>query len=218
MDVARPASVVRNRKIKRFALAVLILLVAGAMTLGLSKMKPAAPSVDRATVWTDTVKRGPMLREVRGLGTLVPEEVRWIPAMRDGLVERIKARPGDSVGSDTVLLELSNPELEQQVVDAELQVRAAEADLVNTRAQLQRDVLNQQVTQNNVATAYQQAKLDANADAEMAAKGLISAITMKKSAFTADALNAQNEMEKKRIEIYSKSAEAQIAASQARID
>ena len=218
MDVARPASVVRNRKIKRFALAVLILLVAGAMTLGLSKMKPAAPSVDRATVWTDTVKRGPMLREVRGLGTLVPEEVRWIPAMRDGLVERIKARPGDSVGSDTVLLELSNPELEQQVVDVELQVRAAEADLVNTRAQLQRDVLNQQVTQNNVATAYQQAKLDANADAEMAAKGLISAITMKKSAFTADALNAQNEMEKKRIEIYSKSAEAQIAASQARID
>jgi len=187
MDVARPASVVRNRKIKRFALAVLILLVAGAMTLGLSKMKPAAPSVDRATVWTDTVKRGPMLREVRGLGTLVPEEVRWIPAMRDGLVERIKARPGDSVGSDTVLLELSNPELEQQVVDVELQVRAAEADLVNTRAQLQRDVLNQQVTQNNVATAYQQAKLDANADAEMAAKGLISAITMKKSAFTADA-------------------------------
>src|SRR5207244_1848650 len=94
---------------------------------------------------TDTVKRGAMLREVRGLGTLVPEEVRWIPAMRDGLVERIKARPGDAVASDTVLLELSNPELEQQVVDAELQVRAAEADLVNMRAQLERDLLNQQL-------------------------------------------------------------------------
>src|SRR5262247_827246 len=105
MDVARPASVVRKKRLKRAIFAALLLCVAGAMTLSLSKMKPAAPSVDHATVWTDTVKRGSMLREVRGLGTLVPEELRWIPALRDGLIEKINVHPGDTVRPDTILLE-----------------------------------------------------------------------------------------------------------------
>src|SRR4029077_10567692 len=108
---------------------------------------PAAPSVDHATVWTDTVKRGSMLRGVRGLGTLVPEELRWIPALRDGLIEKINVRPGDTVRAATILLQMSNPDLEQSVLDAELQVRGAEADLANTRAQLQTQVLNQQAAQ-----------------------------------------------------------------------
>src|SRR5262245_28709788 len=117
MDVVRPASVIRNKKIKRIAFSAIVLLAAGAVTVGLSKMKPAAPTVEQP-VWTDTVKRGSMLREVRGLGTLVPEELRWIPALRDGLIEKINVHPGDTVRAETILLEMSNPDLQQSVLDA----------------------------------------------------------------------------------------------------
>jgi HlyD family secretion protein len=218
MDVARPASVVRNKKTKRMVFALLILLSGGAMTIGLSRMKPAAPSVEKATVWTDTVKRGPMVREVRGLGTLVPEELRWIPALQSGLIEKINVRPGDTVITQTILIEMSNPELEQSVLDAELQVRGAEADLANTRAQLQTQLLNQQAAQVMAESAYKQAKMQADVDEIMATKGLGSEITMKKSKVAAEALEAQNEMEKKRVDMNSKAAEAQIEAAAARID
>src|SRR5262245_32767606 len=113
MDVVRPKSVARNKKIKRFVAGVVVLIVASVVTLGLSRMKPAAPSVDRATVWIDTVKRGEMLRQVRGIGTLVPEEVRWIPATTDGIIELRRARAGDVVRGDTVLLVMSNPDVQQ---------------------------------------------------------------------------------------------------------
>jgi HlyD family secretion protein len=136
MDVPRP-SAARKRRIRRLIYFVFSLVVISAGTVGLSRMKPAAPSVDRATVWIDRVKRGPMIREIRGIGTLVPEEVRLIPALRDGLVERINVHPGDPVRKGTVLLEMSNPELQQQVLEAGLQLQGAEADLANTRAQLQ---------------------------------------------------------------------------------
>jgi HlyD family secretion protein len=218
MDVARPASVIRNKKIKRAVFAALVLLVAGAMTLGLSRMKPAAPTVDHATVWTDTVKRGSMLREVRGLGTLVPEELRWIPALRDGLVEKINVHPGDAVTPGTILLEMSNPDLQQAVLDAAIQLRGVEADLANTRAQLQTQVLNQQAAQVAVESAYKQAKMQADVDEILAKKGLGSEITMQKSKVAADALAAQNEMEKKRVEMNSRSADAQIQAAEARVD
>src|SRR5919197_800501 len=109
MDVARPQSVVRNKKIKRIVAGVVVLIAAAGVTLGLSRMKPAAPSVDRATVWVDTVKRGEMLRQVRGIGTLVPEEVRWIPATSDGIIEERRVRPGDVVKADTIILVMSNP-------------------------------------------------------------------------------------------------------------
>src|ERR1051326_3616443 len=127
MDIVRP-NAVRNKRIKQSIYGLLALVAASAIALGLSRMKPAAPAVDRTTVWIDTVKRGEMLRQVRGLGTLVPEEVRWIPALSDGRVEKILARPGTSVKADTVLVELSNPEVEQEAVDARFQVKAAEAE------------------------------------------------------------------------------------------
>ena len=114
MDVARPQSVARNKKIKRIIAAVLVLVAAAGVTLGLSRMKPAAPSVDRATVWIDTVKRGEMLRQVRGIGTLVPEEVRWIPATSDGIIEERRVRPGDVVKPNTVILVMSNPDVQQR--------------------------------------------------------------------------------------------------------
>src|SRR5215510_596709 len=117
MDVARPASHARQKKIRRAIYGGLAVLGVGAITLALSRLQPAAPSVERATVWIDTVKRGPMVREVHGLGTLVPEDIRWIPATTTGRVERIVIRPGTIVKKDTVILELSNPQLEQELED-----------------------------------------------------------------------------------------------------
>src|SRR5262245_10625185 len=118
MDVARPQSVARNKRIKRIAIGILVLIAAAGVTLGLSRMKPAAPSVERATVWIDTVKRGEMLRQVRGIGTLVPEEVRWIPATSDGIIEERRVRAGDVVRPDTIILVMSNPDSRQRATEA----------------------------------------------------------------------------------------------------
>ena len=146
MDIQRSASVARNKKIKRLIYLLLVLIGASAVTLGLSRMKPAAPTVDRGTLWVDTVKRGPMLVTVRGLGTLVPEEVRIIPATRDGLVESKRVKIGDTVRPDTILVVLTNPDLLQQLANDELAYQRAIADLANTRAQLETQVLNQKST------------------------------------------------------------------------
>src|SRR5499427_10354030 len=167
MDVARPQSVARNKKIKRMLAAVLVLIAAAGVTLGLSRMRPAAPSVDRATVWIDTVKRGEMLRQVRGIGTLVPEEVRWIPATSDGIIEERKVRPGDTVKADTILLIMSNPDVTQRTTDAELQLKGAEADLANLQATLQNDLLNQQAQLAGVESEYHRAQLDYEANEEL---------------------------------------------------
>src|SRR6476660_6922107 len=144
MDVARPTSVARNKKIKRVVIGILVLIAAAGVTLGLSRMKPAAPSVDSGTLWRDVVKRGEMLRQVHGIGTLVPEEVRWIPATNDGVIEERRVRAGDTVKPDTILLVMSNPDVRQRATDAELQLKGAEADLANLRATVENDLLNQQ--------------------------------------------------------------------------
>lgn len=218
MDVARPQSVARNKKIKRIVYVVLFLIAAAGVTLGLSRMSPAAPTVDRATVWIDTVKRGEMLRQVRGLGTLVPEEVRWIPATTDGIIEERKVRPGDTVKAHTIILVMSNPDVRSRMIDANLQLKGAEADLANLRAQLQRDILNQQALQGSVESDYNRAKLDFEANQELSKDGLISELILKKSQVTAQELASKNEMEKRKVEVNSRSAEAQIAAQQARVD
>src|SRR6185295_7240139 len=140
MDIARPTNI-RRRRLKRTAYAVAGVGIVALLTLGLSRLKPAAPSVERATVWIDTVKRGPMLRAVHGLGTLVPEDIRWIPATTMGRVERILSRPGTVVAADAVILELSNPSLDQELQEAILKVKASEAALANLRVQLANDVL-----------------------------------------------------------------------------
>lgn len=218
MDVARPQSVARNKKIKRIAIFVVVLAIASVVTLVLSRMPQAAPTVDGATVWKDTVKRGEMLRQVRGLGTLVPEKVRWIPATTDGIIEEIKNRAGDTVRADSVVLVMSNPDVRSRMTDAELQLRGAEADLVNLRAQLQKDILNQQALQSSVESDLNRAKLDFEANQELAKDGLISELILKKSQVTAHELAAKNEMEKKKVAVNSQSADAQIAAQQARVD
>src|SRR5512139_3373947 len=123
VDIQRPASVARNRRIKQIVWAAVALIAVLVITVALSRLKPAAPTVERATVWVDTVKRGPMVRNVRGLGTLVREEIRWIPAVTAGRVERIIVRPGAQVTPDTVVLELSNPTQTQAALEAEQQLK-----------------------------------------------------------------------------------------------
>src|SRR5438093_11349924 len=218
MDVARPASVIRNRKIKRLIYSLVLLVAVSAGTFGLSRMKAAAPSVDRATVWIDTVKRGEMLREVRGLGTLVPENARWIPATTDGIIEEIKAQAGDTAAVFTVIVVLSNVVVRQRATDSELQLEGAEADLVNVRATLRNQILNQQSQQAIVESQYNQAQLDLDANRQLAQTGLIAEVVLKKSELLARELGVRNEMEKKKIEANTESAEAQLSAQQARVD
>jgi HlyD family secretion protein len=218
VDVARPKSVIRNKKIKKVVYVVLVLIAASAVTLGLSRMAPAAPSVDGATLWPDTVKRGEMLRQVRGLGTLVPEEVRFIPATSDGIIEERKARAGDTVTANSIILVMSNPDVQQRATDAQLQLKGAEADLANLRATLQTQILNQQAMQASVESDYNRAKLDLEANQELAKDGLVADVILKKSQVTTQELASKNEMEKKKVEVNSRSAEAQLAAQQARVD
>src|SRR5678809_891641 len=144
MDIPR-LGVARKRTIKRILFLIAILLAVSAATYRLSKMKAAAPAVDRATLWPDKVKRGSMLRDIHGTGTLVPEDIRWIPSARDGVVEKINVRIGDTVNPNTVLAELSNSDLVQAMMDSGLQIKAAEADLINTRTGHENDVISQQI-------------------------------------------------------------------------
>lgn len=127
-------------------------------------MEPAAPTVEQSTVWTDTVKRGPMLRQVHGLGTLVPEEILFVPAVNEGRVEKIQVRPGARVSAGTVLLVLSNPELELEAIEAEFQVKAAEARLQDLKVQLQNQRLAQEAAVAQVKSEYVRAQVTADRD------------------------------------------------------
>jgi HlyD family secretion protein len=217
MDIPRPSSV-RKKRIRQTVYGLGILTVVSVVTLGLSRLKPAAPTVERATVWTDTVKRGEMLRQVRGLGTLVPEEIRWIPAVTEGRVERIVIRPGAVVQADSVILELSNPDLQRQVLDAEWQVKAAEAELTNLRVQLQSQLLNQRAAAATVEADYRQAKLQAEVDEQLTKDGLTSELNLKRSKVRAEELATRVELDHKRLEIASEAVQAQLAVQQAKVE
>lgn len=217
VDIPRPDQA-RKRRLKRATYAVVGITVLFLVTIGVSRLKPAAPSVDRATVWVDTVKRGPMLRQVRGTGTLVPEDIRWIPAVTDGRVERIILRPGAVVTPDTVILELSNPELNQSVFEAELQLRAAEAQLQNRRVELDSQLLTQRAQLATVEAEFRQARLQAEADEILAKDGLTSELTMKISRSRAEELDNRTTIERQRLEMAEKGMRSQIAVQQAEVD
>jgi HlyD family secretion protein len=188
------------------------------ITWGLSTLKPAAPTVEKATVWPDTVKRGPMLIQVRGLGTLVPEEILWIPATTDGRVVRRFVLPGSPVTADTVVLELTNPELEQLALDAEWQLRAAQAQLNSLKAQLESQLLDQKAAAATVQSEYQQAKLNAEKDEELAKLGLGASLNVKLSKAKAEALTTRNAIEQQRLQVSSDSVKAQLDAQKARVE
>ena len=217
MDVPR-AGIARKKRQKRIIIIGLVVLGLIAATFGLSRLKPAVPSVDRSTVWIDTVKRGPMVRQVRGLGTLVPEEIRWIAAVTEGRVDKIVVRPGAQVQPDTVLLELSSPEVEQTARDADLQYKAAEAELTTLRATLQRELLDQESTAARVHSEYQQAKMENETNDNLAKNGLVSDLTHKTSKIKAEDLAARDAIEQKRYEFAKTSIEPQIASKQAAVD
>jgi len=215
MDIARKPP---NKKVKRIIFSGIAIILLLGITLGLSRMKPAAPSVDRANLWTDTVKRGSMLRQVRGTGSLVPEQVQWIPAATDGRITRVVVLPGTQVKADTVLLEMSNPELELQARDAELQLKAAEAELRNQRVQLENQKMTQEASAAQVKADYEEAKLRLDADEALAKEGLVADINLKVSKGKAEELGTRYEIEKKRLATSEEAIGAQVAVAQAKVD
>jgi len=217
MDVARPDRA-RKRRIRRIIYVVLALAIIPVITLALARLKPAAPTVERATVWLDTVKRGSIPRNVRGLGTLVPEEIIWIPATTDGRVERRLVLPGTVLKPDTVILELSNPELEQALLDAEWKLKAAEADLANLRVKLESERLTQQAQAATVRSDYQQARLQADRDAELNRLGLLADLNTKLSRAKAEDLANRDKIEQKRLEIGLDAIRAQVAVQQSTVE
>jgi len=218
VDIQRPASVARARRHRRIAVGVVALVVIAGVTYGLSRLKPAAPTVDKATVWLDSVKRGPMVRQVRGLGTLVPEEIRWIPAATDGRVERIVVHPGTAVAADTVILVLSNPTQAQATLEAEQQLKAALAQLTSLRVQIQNGVLAQEATATGVNADLRQATMQAESDAALGREGLVSPLTAKLSAVRAETLVTRNQIEQRRLAEMRGSVDAQLAVQQAEVD
>jgi len=218
MDIQRPSSVARNKKIRHIIIGVGALIGIALITVALSRLKPAAPTVERGTAWLDTVKRGPMVRQVRGLGTLVPEEIRWIPAATDGRVERIVVYPGTPVTPDTVILELVNPNQSQALLEAEQQLNGAEAQYKNLQVTVANDLLAQEAGANAVTADYRQAKLQAEADGQLAKEGLVSSLTSRLSQVRSDNLGVRDQIEQKRYTSMRDSAQSRLAVQQAEVN
>ncbi len=216
MDIPRK-SATSKRRFRHLIFALLALSVVTAITLGVSKLTPAAPIVERSAIWIDTVKRGPMVRQVRGPGTLVPEEVRVIAASIDGRVERILVQPGAQVNAGTVLIELSNPELDQAAQDAQYQLQAAQSDLKNIRVKLESEQMSQRAAAATVRAEYQQAKLQLDTDEQLAKEGLIPDLTLRLSRVRADELATRYQIEQQRLEVSKKAIESQVEAQKSRI-
>jgi HlyD family secretion protein len=218
MDIPRSKDIVKKKKTRRILLGAAGLVAVLAITLGLSRLKPAAPSVERETVWIDTVKRGSMLRQVRGTGTLVPEQFQWIPATSEGRVEEIYIRPGTQVEADSVILRLNNPQLELDTKDAELQLRGAEAEYTNQKAKLEVLKMDQEAAAAGVKSDYLSAKLRAEADETLAKDGLVPDITLRISKAKAEELETRWEIEKKRLAVNAEAVDAQLKSQRVKVD
>ena len=217
MDIARP-DVKRKKRIRQAVYLLAALILIPLVTYALHTLKPAAPTVDKGVVWTDTVKRGSMLREVRGLGTLVPETIRLIPAATDGQVEERYLLPGVPVKANTAILLLQNPELQQAALDAEYQQKGAEAELNNLKAQLQNLLMDQTAKAAGVRSEFHQAQIQADTNEELFKLGLISDVVMKTSKVKAEELAKQNDIAEKQVTTFASSMEPQIAVQQSKVD
>jgi len=218
VDIARDPLILKRKRQRQYALTVVALLVVIAVSAALARMEPAAPSVDRSTVLTDTVKRGSIVRQVRGVGTLVPEDTRWIPAVTEGRVERIVLHPGAQVTADSVIVELSNPQVEQDASAARLALQSAEATLANVRVQLRNERLTQESTVATVNADYQQAKLEAEAKQALAEEKLIGSLDLKQALIKADTLKTRLDIEQRRLDSADESIEARIRVQEAAVD
>jgi HlyD family secretion protein len=217
MDIPVSPALKKRRQRRRWLLFGSLGVALTLVTLGLSRLQPAAPRVEKSSIWMDTVKRGEMLRQVRGNGTLVPEDIRWIPTVNAGRVERILVLPGAAVRSNTVLVELSNPEVEQAAFEAEWQLRAAEAELTNLSVQLDAHLLTQQAAVASAQANYTAAKLEFDVTEGLATNGLAAAVTLKQARSKAEELGKLLEIEQERLRISPNSSKAQLAVQQAKV-
>jgi HlyD family secretion protein len=217
VDVALPDRS-KAKRMRRLAVGAVLLAVASMAGIAVARLKPAAPPIDRASVWIDTVKRGRMLRDVRGQGTLVSEDLRWIPATTTGRVERILLRPGTRVAADSVILQLSNPSLEQELEDAQLKLRAADASLTSLRVQLDDDELQQRATAATIEADYKKAAMQADVNEQLAAQRLVSELVLKQSKLDAEQLAVRNRIAQQQLAHTSESKSARLAERQSQVD
>src|ERR1043165_9885756 len=218
MDIKRAPKSKIKKKIRNAVMIVVGVAALGGITYGLTKLKPAAPTLDPSTAVIETVKRGEMVRDVRGNGTLVPEVTRWVPAPADGRIEKILLKAGVEVDPSTVIAELSNPQLEQQAADTDLQVKAAQADLENLKVKLESDTMTQKAAIATINAQYSQAKLQLDADEVLAKQGLVADLTLKISRVTGQDLATCLKVEQERLAGGAKSTKAQLNAAGSRLD
>lgn len=220
MDIIRDESVKRKKRQKQMIMGVIAAVAIGGITLGVSRLGPAAQTVEFGQVWPDTVKRGSMIRNCRGIGTLVPipEDVRVIPAETDVRVERILALPGTPVTPDSVIMELSNPQVVQEALNSDLDLKSAAAEFQNVKAKVNSDLLNLKAAAATVEADYENAKRDADANRELVKIGVLSESALKASLAKEKELATRVSIEHERIAESTKAVETQLAVQQATID
>ena len=217
MDIARPSQA-KEKLRKRIILGSLVAVGLVGITVLLARLKPAVPTVDKSLVWTETVKRGPMIRQVRGPGTLVPVDIRWIAARTQGRVDRIVLLPGAQVEPDSVIIALSNPDVTQAALDAESQLKSGEADLANTRVQVESAVLQSESDAANARANFEQAHLRAQVDDQLFKDGLVSELELRLTKVTAQQAEEVNTIAQKKYAFAKDSVVPQLAVKQAEVD
>jgi len=220
MDIARP-DIKQKKKRQMFVWAGAAVVILLAAVVAVSRLKPAAPPVDRSTIWTDTVKRGPMIRQVRGsTGTLVPREdsIQLIPAQTDATVVHIRVLPGTMVTPDTVLMDMADPQLEQQLLSAELALKGAQADYKSMQATLQSTLMDKRATAAQVNADYTQDQLQAQTDKALFELGVVSGVAYNKSKNTAEQLSTQHQISQQQLDVNERAIEIQLASAQAKVD
>lgn len=217
MDIVRP-EIKHKKKMRRIGYIAAAVVLIPLMTYALSRLKPAAPSVDSGTVWTGTVKRGPMLRDVRGLGTLVPETIRLIPAVTDGQVQQRYLLPGTPVKANTVIFDLSNPQLQQETLDAEYQLKGAQAAYEQTKAQLQNQLMDKRTLAASISSQYRTAEMVRQTKEELGANGLAPQLDVKTAQVQAEELAKENDLAQKEVETFDNSISSQLAVQEATVN
>jgi HlyD family secretion protein len=217
VDIVRP-EIKHKKKMRRIAYIVAAVVLIPLVTYALSRLKPAAPSVDSGTVWTGTVKRGPMLRDVRGLGTLVPETIRLIPAVTDGQVQTRYLLPGTPVKANTVIFDLVNPQLQQETLDAEYQLKGAQAAYEQTKAQLQNQLMDKRTLAASVSSQYRTAEMVKQTKEQLGANGLAPELDVKTAEVQAEELAKENDLAQREVETFNNSIASQLAVQEATVN